>query len=209
MSKLVQANELRWVACPECDASCKDHPLPPKSFLRCIRCGTLVKKAADSISLQRAWALAVTGLFFAVLANSYPILTFDVAGNTQSNLVVTGIFGLVDQGYWPIALLVFFAGIAGPALHLASVAYVLTGCCFRVRLPGVQRVLRFSESMESWNLAPVYLVATVVAVVKLDMLGTVNWQQGTWWILALSLCSLLTVQFFNRDLVEHRLEEIE
>jgi len=209
MSKLVQANELRWVACPECEASCRDHPLPPKSSLRCIRCGTLVKKSAETISLQRAWAFATTGLFFALLANSYPILTFDVAGNTQSNLVVTGIFGLADQGYWPIAVLVSVAGIAGPALHLASVAYVLTACCLRVRLPALRRVLSFSESMESWNLAPVYLVATIVAVVKLDMLGTVAWQQGTLWILALSLCSLLTVQLFNRNLVERRLEELE
>jgi len=44
--------------------------------------------------------------------------------------------------------------------------------------------------------------------VKLDMLGTVAWQQGALWILALSLCSLFAVQFFDRELVERRLEEL-
>jgi hypothetical protein len=44
--------------------------------------------------------------------------------------------------------------------------------------------------------------------VKLDMLGTVAWQPGALWVVALSLCSLLTMQFFDRDLVETRLEEL-
>jgi hypothetical protein len=55
---------------------------------------------------------------------------------------------------------------------------------------------------------PVYAVATVVAVVKLDMLGTVDWQQGALWVLVLSLCSLLAVQFFDHSLVEQGLEEL-
>jgi len=62
--------------------------------------------------------------------------------------------------------------------------------------------------MESWNLMPVYAVATVVAVVKLDMLGTVEWQQGALWVLALSVCSLLTLQFIDRNLLESRLQEL-
>jgi len=144
-----------------------------------------------------------------VLANVNPILTFDVVGNTQSNLIVTGVFGLSDQGYWPVAALVFFAGIAGPALHLAAVWYVSAACCHGRRWPALRRAAKLAEVMESWNLVPVYAVATVVAVVKLDMLGTVAWQQGALWVLALSLCSLLAVQFFDRNVVEKRLEELE
>lgn len=152
--------------------------------------------------------MATAGLFFIVLANVNPILTFDVAGNTQSNLIISGVISLVGQGYWPVALLVFFAGIAGPTLHLATVWYVSAACCLRKRWPGLQRATNFAEAMEEWNLVPVYAVATVVSVVKLDMLGTVAWQQGALWVLALSLFSLLTVQSFDPGLVEKRLEEL-
>jgi paraquat-inducible protein A len=203
-----QVHEHRWVACPECEAPCRDHALPPKSVLKCGRCGVLVKKRSESKSLQRAWAMATAGLFFVVLANVNPILTFDVVGNTQSNLIVTGVFGLFKQGYWPVAGLVLFAGIAGPALHLASVWYLLAACCLRLRWPGLRGAAKMAEALESWNLVPVYAIATVVAVVKLDMLGTVAWQKGALWVLALSLCSLLTMQFFDRHLVEDRLEAL-
>ncbi len=152
--------------------------------------------------------MASTGLLLILLANVNPILTFDVAGNTQSNLIISGVLNLFGQGYWPVAMLVFFAGIAGPVLHLAAVWYVAAACCLRRRWPGLPRAVRLAEVMESWNLVPVYAVATVVAVVKLDMLGTVAWQVGAGWVLALSLCSLLAVQFFDRGLVEKHLEDL-
>jgi len=168
----------------------------------------LVKKQTDSRSLQPAWALATAGLMLVILANINPILTFDVVGNTQSNRIVTGVFSLLDQGYWPVAVLVFFAGVIGPALHLAAVWYVLAACCLSLPLPALRRTAKIAETMESWNLMPVYAVATVVAVVKLDMLGTVEWQQGALWVLALSVCSLLTLQFIDRNLLESRLQEL-
>jgi paraquat-inducible protein A len=201
-------DERRWISCPECEAACRDRALPPKAALVCRRCGVQVRRQSDSQSLQPAWALATAGLLLVALANVNVVLTFDVAGNTQSNLIVTGVAGLYNQGFWPVAALVFFAGVAGPALHLAAVWYVAGACSLSRRWPALRRAARFAESMEQWNLVPVYAVATVVAVVKLDMLGTVAWQQGALWVLALSLCSLLAVQFFDRDLVERRLEEL-
>jgi len=167
-----------------------------------------VKKARGLASLQHAWAFATAGLFFAVLANMSPILTFDVAGNTQSNLIVTGVIELFRQGYWPVAALVFFAGLAGPVLHLAAVWYVAAACCLSCRWPALRHVAKLAESLESWNLVPVYAVATVVAVVRLEMLGTVDWQHGAFWVLVLSVCSLFTVQFFDHGLVEQGLEEL-
>ena len=198
----------QWVSCPECDAACRDRELSARTVLRCGRCGVTVRKRAGSRSLQPAMAFASAGLFLVVLANVNAILTFDVAGNMQSNLIVTGVFGLFDQGYWPVAGLVFFAGIAGPALHLAAMWYVAAACSFSRRWPGLRRAAKFAEAMEAWNLVPVYAVATVVAVVKLDMLGMVEWQQGALWVLALSLCSLFAMRFFDLNVVEDHLEEL-
>ena len=56
---------------------------------------------------------------------------------------------------------------------------------------------------------PVFAIATIVAVVKLDMMGAVYWKAGALWILALSLCSLLAAQTFDRELVEERLEALK
>ena len=202
-------NERSWLTCPECEAPCRDRQLPLGAELRCTRCGQRVKIASGRHSLQPAWAFATAGLFVVILANVQPIMTFEVAGDTQSNHIVSGVLELARQGYGPVAALVCFAGIIAPALHLAAIWYVAGACTVRKRWPGVQRVAAWVELLEPWNLVPVFAIATIVAVVKLDMMGAVYWKVGALWILALSLCSLLAAQTFDRELVEERLEALK
>lgn len=199
---------VRWISCPECEASCREVPLPRRAVLRCRRCGVVVRKSSRPTSLQPAWALATAGLFLIGLANVNPIMTFNVAGNVQSNLIITGVIGLVHQGYWPVAGLVFFSGIAAPTLYLAAVWYVVGACCLDRQWPQLPRVLKMAKILESWNLIPVYALATMVAVVRLELLGTVTWHRGAGWLLALAACAFLTAQLFDHRLVEERLEAL-
>ena len=159
-------------------------------------------------TLQPAMALSIAGLFALLLANTNPVLSFDVAGRIQSEHIVTGVQELLDQGFWPIAALVFLAGILAPALHLGSVAYVSTACCLKVPFPRIPWALRLAGLAEPWNLMPVYSIATVVSVVKLRMLGGVEWGFGARWVLGVALFSLFAQQTFDRRLVRSRLEEM-
>jgi paraquat-inducible protein A len=206
MSKTGQSGG--WLLCPECEAACRDRPLPPGAELRCRPCGARVRRQRAVNSLQTTWALASTGLILAVLSNVQPILTFDVSGNTQSNLIISGVVGLFVQGYWPVGILVFFGAIGAPAFHLAAVWYVAGGCSLGRRWPAILAVSSLAERLEPWNLVPVFAVAVLVAVVKLDMLGQVEWREGALWVAALSLISLLTVQSFDRRMVEECLERL-
>ena len=181
--------------------------MPRGAELRCGRCGARIKKQREGNTMQRAWAMATAGGVLLLLANIEPIMTFNIAGNRQSNLVITGIFGLIHQGYWPLSLLVFFSAIAAPAVHLLSVWYVLGACSLRQHWPFSLRALKLAEHLEAWNLVPVYAVAIMVSAVKLEMLGEVEWDRGTLWVVLVSLCSLSVVQMFDRDMAEKRIKE--
>jgi paraquat-inducible protein A len=159
-------------------------------------------------TLQPSMALSIAGLFGLLLANTSPVLSFDVAGRIQSEYIITGVEELISQGYWPIAILVFLAGILAPALHLGSVAYVSTACCLKIPLPRMPDVMRMVDWAEPWNLMPVYSIATVVSVVKLRMLGGVEWEFGARWVLGVALFSLFAQQTFDRRLVKARLKSL-
>jgi paraquat-inducible protein A len=159
-------------------------------------------------TLQPSMALSIAGLFALLLANTNPVLSFDVAGRVQSEHIISGVDELINQGFWPIAVLVFLAGILAPALHLGSVAYVSTACCLKIPLPWIPVALRVSELAEPFNLMPVYSIATVVSVVKLRMLGAVEWEFGARWVLGVALFSLFAQQTFDRRLVKARLENM-
>jgi paraquat-inducible protein A len=143
---------------------------------------------------QNALALALTGLVVLVMANIFPIMTFNVAGAHQSNHIFTGVAGLLAQDYAPLAVLVFFCAMLAPAVNLLLAVYVLTARCLGRIWPGDFLMWRVMEFIAPWNLVPVFLVACMVAVVRLKLLGTVTWNQGVIFVVLLSLCCLVLEQ---------------
>lgn len=195
----------QWIPCPHCEASCRERALTEGQELKCTRCGVTVQEFVGKRTLQPAMALSMTGLFVLLLANVSPILTFEVVGRMQSGFMITGVLELSQQGYLPIAILVFFCGILAPALYLGAVCYVSTACALGLRLPMLRFVFEATHLLEPWNLIPVFAIAALVASVKLKMLGTVEWQAGARWVLGVSVMTLFCQQAFDRRLVKERL----
>jgi len=65
--------------------------------LHCSRCGATVMSPIGKKTFQPALALSVAGLFALLLANTSPVLIFDVAGRIQPGYIVTGIKELFMQ----------------------------------------------------------------------------------------------------------------
>ena len=183
-----------WDICHACEATYLHRELARGEKLCCSRCGELLAAARVDSARQRGLAVALTGLVLLVLANAFPIMTFDVAGARQSNHIFTGVQGLISQDYAPLAALVFFCAMLAPALYLLLATYVLTARCLGVSWPGDREIWGIVERLAPWNLVPVFLVACFVAVVRLDLLGSVTWQRGVVFVVLLSFCCLVLEQ---------------
>jgi paraquat-inducible protein A len=162
--------------------------------LFCSRCGEKLAAPRPAKAVQRGLALSLTTLVLLVLANVFPVMTFDVAGAEQSNRIITGVRGLIGQNYGPLAALVFFSAILAPALYLLLACYVLSARSIGRTWPFDFQIWRIVEWLAPWNLVPVFAVACLVAVVRLDLLGTVNWQLGALFVVLLSLSFLVLEQ---------------
>jgi len=200
--------EGRWVACPYCEAPCLEKELLPGQELICSRCDTTVMIHIAKRSLQPPFALSLTGLVLLLLANTTPILTFDVVGRSQSDYMITGIIELCRQGYFLIGLLVFFCGIIAPTVFLSCAFYLGFAIVLNLRPPGLKLVSTIAHAVRPWNLIPVYSVATVVAVVKLKMLGSVAWQPGARYVLGVAVMSILCEQISNRQIALEHLKKM-
>jgi paraquat-inducible protein A len=183
-----------WDSCHACEATYRHRALAKGEKLFCARCGELLDVARIDTLRQDGLALALTGLVLLVLANVFPVMTFDVAGAEQSNHIITGVQGLIGQNYAPLAVLVFFSAILAPFLYLLLGSYVLTARCLGQVWPFDFKLYRVIEWLAPWNLVPVFAVACLVAVVRLDLLGTVTWKTGAIFVVLLSLCCLLLEQ---------------
>lgn len=183
--------------CHQCGSRVEDLPVGKGQILRCGLCHDTLKKYRPQGAFEAACALAVFALVLLGLANAYPIMNFSVAGNLQSNEIVTGVWVLFRQGYWPISLLVLWCAILAPALYFSGVAYASASCFCRVPLPHAERFARVAERAQPWSLLPVFAAACFVSAVKLKLIGTVDWQPGVWLILLLALTALLLSGLFD------------
>jgi paraquat-inducible protein A len=167
-----------------------------------------LEKYYDVSLFQKAWAIVTTCLICLLMANVTPVMVFDVSGNTQSSFIMTGVFSLLFQGYWPLAILVFCSVLILPLFHLTAFWYLLASCCFQQRLKGSMLALHWVNALAPWNLMPVFAVATIAAVVKLNQLGTIQWKVGALWIVMLSLLSLIAMRLFDYGAMLKYLEKL-
>ncbi|MFM8230102.1 MAG: paraquat-inducible protein A [Chthoniobacterales bacterium] len=183
-----------WDNCHACEAPYRHRQLSRGEKLFCSRCGEKLASPRPERAVQIGLALSLTALILLVMANVLPVMTFDVAGAEQSNRIITGVQGLIAQDYGPIAALVFFSAILAPALYLILACYVLSARALGRNWPFDFQAWRIVERLAPWNLIPVFAVACLVAVVRLDLLGTVNWQKGALFVVLVSLFFLLLEQ---------------
>jgi len=139
---------------------------------RCARCGALLY-AHKPDSLERTLALAVTGLILFVLSNVYPLMTFELQGQSQQNVLITGVLQLYAQGMWALAVLVFGVSILAPLLKLAGLLYVLLPLKLGRRPWLLPLAFRALETLDRWAMLEVYMLGVLVAIVKLADIATI------------------------------------
>lgn len=183
-----------WDTCHACEAAYRHRALARGEKLFCARCGEKLASPRPDRAIQTGLALSITALVLLVMANVLPVMTFDVAGAEQSNRIITGVQGLIAQNYAPLAALVFFSAILAPALYLVLGIYVLSARGSGRHWPFDFQAWRIVERLAPWNLIPVFAVACLVAVVRLELLGTVNWQRGALFVVLVSLLFLVLEQ---------------
>ena len=183
-----------WDTCHACEAPYRHRSLARGEKLYCSRCGEKLAAPRLEKAVQIGLALSLAALILLVMANVLPVMTFDVAGAEQSNRIITGVQGLIAQDYGPIAALVFFSAILAPALYFILVCYVLSARALGRNWPFDFQAWRIVEHLAPWNLIPVFAVACLIAVVRLELLGSVNWHKGALFVVMVSLLFLVLEQ---------------
>jgi len=163
--------EERLTACPACDALYRAVPLAAGSVAECTRCGEDLYRHAK-YSLDDALALAIAGLLLLILANLFPVMTFELSGREQSNLLISGVLDLYQEGFPGIALAVFLTTIGLPFCYLIGFLYVVLPVRFGQRPPGAASIMRLFAHLPAWVMLDVYAVGALVSYVKLAAFGS-------------------------------------
>jgi paraquat-inducible protein A len=163
------------VACETCGMVQRVDPLPKGAAAECFRCGAFLGVRRSSASLHVTAALSLAALVLYVPANIYPILTMTMYGATSTSTIWDGVVGLVQHGMWGVAIIVFLASLVIPLLKLAGLFFLVASSLTRMgrRLRWRTTLYKFIDAVGPWAMLDVFLLAVLVALVKLGQFATV------------------------------------
>jgi paraquat-inducible protein A len=181
----------RLIACHTCGLVQRLPGLAPGTVAECARCGTTLR-GHRRYSLARTAALSLAALVFYAPANLYPVLRMDLYGRHSENTVWQGCQALLEQGETVVALVVFVASILSPVLKLLGLFFLVgtTALGSSRWRRGRTWTYRTVEVIGPWAMLDVFLVAILVALVKLGQLATVLPGRG---LIAFAAVVVLTI----------------
>jgi paraquat-inducible protein A len=162
------------IACETCGLVQRMAPVQPGSAAECFRCGDiLVQRRRGSLELTAALSLAALILY--VPANIYPILKMNLRGMYSESTVWDGVVQLANTNQWFIAAVVFLASMVIPVLKLAGLFFLVISSRVRMgrRLRSRTKIYKFIDRIGPWAMLDVFLLAVLVALVKLGTWATV------------------------------------
>jgi paraquat-inducible protein A len=188
----------RLRACHQCDWLMALPPLTSGEQALCPRCGH-AEVTRHRYPAQRSMALAITALILLVLALGFPFLAFSASGvSNRIELLQTSTL-LIGFHQPVVAIAVLLTTVVLPALYLVGVIWLQAGLLADRPLPLSRHIARSLVHLYPWMMVDVFLIGTLVSLIKIASLAEVTLGISFWAFGAFSLLLLATTQSVDRD----------
>jgi paraquat-inducible protein A len=190
------------LACEVCGLTQRVEPLAPGTSAECIRCGgTVATRPAGGADMTLA--LTVSALVLYIPANIYPILSMSLYGSYNENTVWDGVVSLMQHNEYFVAAIVFLASIVIPLLKLLGLLFLVASVKWGKgrRLRARTHIFRFIDAIGPWAMLDVFLLAVLVALVKLGDLARVIPGPGLLAFTCVVVLTMLASQSFDTKMI--------
>jgi len=163
------------VSCETCGLVQKVEGLVPGTAAECIRCASFITAPSSTGRLEVVAALSLAALVLYVPANIFPIMKMYMYGAYSESTVWDGVVLLLGHDQWGVAVIVFMASMVIPLVKLAGLfSLVVTARMgWGRRLRSRTSLYKFIDAIGPWAMLDVFLLAVLVALVKLNTMAKV------------------------------------
>lgn len=186
------------IACTNCGHVYDKPDCAVGEQISCVYCGSMILARHPNWEM-RVLALTVTGLILFVLANFFPFLGLEQAGQSQQSNLISGVQALVVRQEFLLAALIFLTIFLFPLLELIGLAYVIVFRIARVKAPYLGRTLHLLKLSEPWSMLEIFLIGVLISSVKLAGMAALLPGIGLYAFLGLVVALLAAHQYIDRD----------
>lgn len=199
MSAIVMGRSVGLLVCTHCHATVR---AIRSSDALCPRCGARVhERKPHSLATTAALVLSAATLYLP--ANLLPVMHMHTFFSEEDDTIMSGVLSLIEEGSWPLALLVFVASIVVPLLKLIAMGWLLISVARRSRGHALQkaRLFRLVEFIGRWSMLDVFAISLLVSLVQIRSLATIRVGLGALAFGAVVVLTMLAAQSFDERLL--------
>lgn len=175
------------ITCPHCDALHERVELEARARALCVRCGYPLYRRSI-LSIQGWMAVTLTAIVVFAIAQYFPVVSLSLQGKTVSVSFPQALLLTWEQGHYLLSIMTGLVGFWFPLFQLILVFWALQ-CIARGRIPGDFALgLRVLRAITPWSMAPVLVLALIVAIVKFSGFA---FMQVEWGLLGFVLLTFL------------------
>jgi paraquat-inducible protein A len=179
------------IGCPDCGTHQELPPLASGDVLSCITCSSPLERRFGQ-SLPVALCCSAATLLLLLPANFATFLTTEAFGVSRHSYLASTA-GSILEGGWPwLALVIFLFVVVFPLVRFGLLTLVLGDLYLGRRRQWHGRAFRWANELETWAMIDVFLLALVVAYVRLEAAIAVHLGIGAMALIAAAVLSLFT-----------------
>ncbi len=169
------------------------HALRPvrAAVIDCHVCGSGLERLTGR-SLDRALAMSVTALVLLLPANGLPFLTTRLFGAAEHSHLISSAQILWNEGWPGVAVVITLLVMVLPIMRFCLLTAVLGALRLGWRPPWLGPTFRWSNELQTWAMADVFLVAFLIAYARLAATVSVTLGPGAYCLIAAGIFILLS-----------------
>ncbi len=161
----------------------------------CPVCKSLVYRRGQPFQHILFLSLTSLMLFFWMLYT--PLLSIKILNIERTITLISGMGYLIETGRYLTAIILGVSVIVIPYTMLVLRIAVMLSVRFKSITPVVFKMLDIYKRIHEWNMAEVYLIAILIAIIKLKSLASVEIGSGTLLFLLFIITFYISVEWFN------------
>ncbi|MFH0944031.1 MAG: paraquat-inducible protein A [Planctomycetota bacterium] len=198
------------LTCLICGRLCRE---PTARFGRhgqCPRCHATLHSRKPG-SMQRTWAFLLAAVALLLPANLYPVMTVETLRGANSSTILEGVRQLMEGGQYVLAAVVLIASVVVPCVKILGLLFLLLSVHGRWEWRPKDRVrlYRILELIGRWSMLDIFVIAILIALVKVDPLASVTPNGGAVAFGVVVVMTMLATRNFDPRLIFDALEKNE
>ncbi len=173
----------------------------PREATACKLCGKPLHSRTPK-SIQATTAHLITAILCYFPANFLPIMQTTQLGQVKDSTILGGVIVLWELGAYPTAAVIFAASVMIPIAKIFALGWLCWSARFGSPQPAEPqtRLYRTIETIGSWSMIDVFVVAMLVALVQFGGLLTIAPGPA-----ALAFCGMVVFTMFAAHAFDSRL----